>query len=135
VPLRWFIFMDMGERELSLRAGRRLLRYRTGIAKARRRAQRAHAILRRSLGDAPITAAVEEASRWLDEFHSRSVVELDYGGLVSLRSDEELSEDDSPHLVAVGLAAVARGKADEATEAYERLVDRWRSVQLLERCN
>ena len=28
-----------------------------------------------------------------------------------------------------------RGDADAATEAYETLVDRWRAVQLLERCN
>jgi hypothetical protein len=135
VPLRWFVFVDLTERELTLRRGRRVLRYRTEIAKARRRAHRAHSVLRRSLGDAPITAAVEETARWLEEFHSRSVVELDYGGLVNMMSDEMLSSDDSPGLVAAGLAAVGRGEADAATEAYERLVDRWRSIQLLERCN
>ena len=135
VPLRWFVFVELRERELSLHDGRRTLRYRTGIAKARRRVQRAHAILRRGLGDAPITVAVEETARWLDEFHARSVVELDYGGLVALRSDEQLADDDSPRLVAEGLAAVAQGKADEATEAYEKLVERWRVIQLLERCN
>ncbi len=135
VPLRWFVFVDLEERELSLRPGRRVLRYRTEISKARRRAHRAHAVLRRAIGDAPITEAVEETARWLEEFHSRSVVELDYGGLVSLLSDDALREDDSPGLVAAGLAGVARGDADAATEAYETLVDRWRAVQLLERCN
>jgi hypothetical protein len=135
VPLRWFVFVDLAERELSLRAGRRVLRYRTEIAKARRRAHRAYSVLRRSLGDAPITTAVEETARWLEEFHPRSVVELDYGGLVSLLSDEALSADDSPGLVSAGLSAVGRGDADSATKAYERLVERWRAVQLLERCN
>ena len=135
VPLRWFVFVDLSERELTLRPERRVLRYRTEIAKARRRADRAHSVLRRSLGDAPITAAVEETARWLEEFHPRSVVELDYGGLVNLLSDDALTEDDSPGLVAAGLAAVGRGEADAATSAYERLVDRWRAVQLLERCN
>lgn len=135
VPLRWFVFIDLSERELVMRPERRVLRYRTEIAKARRRAHRAHSVLRRSLGDAPITAAVEETARWLEEFHPRSVVELDYGGLVNLLSDEALAADDSPGLVAAGLAAVGRGEADAATSAYERLVDRWRAVQLLERCN
>ncbi|MGI5245955.1 hypothetical protein [Dactylosporangium sp. CA-139066] len=135
VPLRWFVFVDLEERELSLRPGRRVLRYRTEISKARRRAHRAYAVLRRAIGDAPITVAVEETARWLEEFHSRSIVELDYGGLVHLMSDDALATDDSPGLVSAGLSNVARGDADAATEVYEKLVDRWRAVQLLERCN
>jgi len=135
VPLRWFGFVDLTERELSLRPGRRVLRYRTEIAKARRRANKASAVLRRGIGDAPITSAVEETARWLEQFHPRSVVELDYGGLVSLLSDDALREDDSPGLVAAGLGAVARGDGEAATEAYEKLVDRWRAVRLLERYN
>ena len=47
-------------------------------------------VLRKSLGDAPITEAVEEGTRWLEEFHPRSVVELDYGGLVDLLSGRRL---------------------------------------------
>ena len=61
-----------------------MLRYRTEISKARRRAHRALSVLRRSVGDVPITEAVEESARWLEEFHPRSVVELDYGGLAAL---------------------------------------------------
>jgi hypothetical protein len=135
VPLRWFVFVDLDERELSLRPERRVLRYRTEISKARRRAHRGVSVLRKSVGDVPITEAVEEGARWLEEFHPRSVVELDYGGLVDLLPDETLREDDSPGLVAAGLAGLARGDADAATEAYEKLVSRWRAVQLLERCN
>jgi hypothetical protein len=135
VPLRWFVFVDLDERELSVRSGRRVLRYRTEISKARRRAHRGVSVLRKSVGDVPITEAVEEGARWLEEFHPRSIVELDYGGLVDLLSDEALQEDDSPGLVAAGLAGLARGDAEAATEAYEKLVARWRAVQLLERCN
>jgi hypothetical protein len=135
VPLRWFTVFDPRERDLVLRPGRRALRYRTEIIKARRRANEACAVLRRGLGDAPITAAIEETAAWLEEFHPGSVVELDYGGLVDLLPDEVLQGDDSPALVAAGLAGVARGEAEAATSAYERLVDRWRSVQLLERSN
>jgi len=135
VPLRWFVFVDLDERELSLQPERRMLRYRTDISKARRRAHRGVSVLRKSVGDVPITAAAEEGARWLEEFHPRSVVELDYGGLVDLLPDETLREDDSPGLVAAGLAGLARGDTDAATEAYEKLVSRWRAIQLLERCN
>lgn len=135
VPLRWFVFVDLSERELILDSGRRVLRYRTEISKARRRAHRAYSVLRRSLGDAPITSAVEESTRWLEDFHPRSVVELDYGGLVNLLADDVLAQDDSPGLVAAGLGAVGRGDAPAATAVYERLAERWRRVQLLERCN
>jgi hypothetical protein len=135
VPLRWFVFIEMGERELITSPGRRALRYRTEISKARRRASRGLSVLRKSMGDAPVTEAVEEGARWLEEFHPRSVVELDYGGLVDLLSDEVLAADDSPVLAATGLAALANGDAEGATESYEKLVSRWRAVQLLERCN
>jgi hypothetical protein len=135
VPLRWFVFVDLEEREIDLTEGRRTLRYRTEISMARRRAHRGVSVLRKSLGDAPITEAVEEGTRWLEEFHPRSIVELDYGGLVNLLPDDVLEEDDSPGLVAAGLSALSRGDAETASEAYEKLVARWRSVQLLERCN
>jgi hypothetical protein len=135
VPLRWFVFVDLEERELILRRETRALRYRTEISKARRRASRGLSVLRKSVGDVPVTEAVEEGARWLEEFHPRSVVELDYGGLVDLLPDETLEADDSPKLVAAGLAALSRGDGESATEAYENLVTRWRAVQLLERCN
>jgi len=135
VPIRWFVFVDLDERELTLDPGARSLRYRTEMANARRRAHLALKVLRRSVGEAPVTLAVEEGARWLEEFHPHSVVELDYGGLVHLLSDEDLKLDNSSGLVADGLAALARGESDEATSAYERLVERWRAIQVLERCN
>lgn len=136
IPLRWFVFVDESERELTTEPGQRRLRYHTPMSKARRRAHRSLAILRKAVGeDAPITEAVEEGARWLEEFHPGSMVELDYGGLVDLLPDAELAGDDSPSLVAAGLASLAKGDADAATEAYEKLVARWRAIQLLERAN
>lgn len=135
VPLRWFVLVDAEDRELVLDPPRRVLRYRTEISKARRRAHRALSVLRRAVGDVPISEAVEESARWLEEFHPRSIVELDYGGLASVLPDDVLTDDDSPALVAAGLAALAKGDADSATAAYEHLVERWRAIQLLERRN
>jgi hypothetical protein len=135
VPLRWFVLVDVEERELVLEPKRRVLRYRTEISKARRRAHRALSVLRRAVGDVPISDAVEESARWLEEFHPRSIVELDYGGLATILPDEILTADDSPALVAQGLSALSKGDAESATAAYEQLVERWRAIQLLERCN
>ncbi|SCL38146.1 hypothetical protein GA0074692_4913 [Micromonospora pallida] len=135
VPLRWFVLVDPPERELVVEPGQRMLRYRTEISKARRRSSRALSVLRKSVGEAPITQAVEEVARWLEEFHPRSMVELDYGGLVDRLSEETLRGDDSPALVGAGLAGLARGEAEEASAAYDKLVARWRAIQLLERCN
>ena len=135
VPLRWFVLVDADDRELVLEPKRRVLRYRTEISKARRRAHRALSVLRRAVGEVPISEAVEESARWLEEFHPRSIVELDYGGLSTVLPDQALADDDSPALVAAGLAALAKGDADSATTAYEQLVERWRAIQLLERCN
>jgi hypothetical protein len=135
VPLRWFLFVDPAEREVSTAPGHRTLRYRTEIGQARRRAHQGLAVLRKTMGDVAITESVAEGTRWLEEFHPGSIVELDYGGLVHLFTDEGLLADDSPQLVADGLAALSRGDGDAATEKYERLVDRWREIQLMERCN
>ena len=117
MPLRWFVFVDLdGAGAGRCEPGRRVLRYRTEISKARRRAHRALSVLRKSVGDAPITEAVEESARWLEEFHPRSVVELDYGGLVELLSDDDLRRRTTrPALVAAGLAALSTGDAEAAT--------------------
>ncbi|GAA2701582.1 hypothetical protein ACFY2R_00270 [Micromonospora olivasterospora] len=135
VPLRWFVLFEPAERHFVTEPGRRALRYRTEISRARRRSSRALSVLRKTVGEAPITEAVEEAARWLEEFHPRSVVELDYGGLVQLLSDETLEADDSPALVARGLAGLSNGETEAASAAYDKLVARWRAVQLLERWN
>ncbi len=136
IPARWFAFVEYDERQVTLAADDRHLRYRTSMAKARRRAHRTLAVLRRTIGEtAPITAAAESDVRWLEEFHPRSVVELDYGGLAYLLGDRELLDDDSPQIVADTVAALARDDAQKAGELYSHLIERWRKVQLRERRN
>ena len=135
IPLRWFMVVDLSERELILDGGRRILRYRTEISKARRRAHRAHATLRKALGNVAVTAAADENARWLEEFHPRSIVELDYGGLVTILSDDALRSDDSPGVLAASLSALSRGETNAASDMYEQIVTRWHMIQLLERSN
>jgi hypothetical protein len=135
VPLRWFVLVAPSEKELTLEPTVRVLRYRTEIGKARQRAHKGLRVLRRTLGDAPITESLRETARWLESFHPGSVLELDYGGLTALLPEDTLRADDSVELVAKGLSSLEQEDGQAATEAYEQLVQRWRAIQLLERSN
>jgi hypothetical protein len=143
VPLRWFVAVDPSERELSLgdgagrtasRAGRRLV-YRTPMSRARRRAARALDVLRRTVDEGPVTEGVEELARWLEEFHPRSVVELDYGGVAALLDDDDLQADESARDVAGALAALAEGDPARAASAYARVTARSKALQAVESAN
>lgn len=137
VPLRWFVLVDSTEREVRLGgegAGRSLV-YRTPMSRARRRVARALAVLRRTLEDGVVTLGIEELGRWLEDFHPRSLVELDYGGLVHLLDDAELSQDESARDVALALAALAEGDSDRAGAAYGRVLARMKALQAVESAN
>ena len=144
VPLTWFVLVDAEERQVSpgapgpgagappgRRTGRRLA-YRTPMSRARRRVARALAVLRRTVDDAAATAGVEQLGRWLEEFHPRSLVELDYGALVHLLDDDALQEDQSAADVAAALAALGEGKGEQAAEAYGRVTSRMKALQAVE---
>jgi hypothetical protein len=143
VPLRWFILVEADEREVALgtaaagttRVSGRSLVYRTAMSRARRRTARALAVLRRTLDDGLVTAGVEDLGRWLEEFHPRSLVELDYGGLVHLLDDAELRQDESARDVAEALTALAEGDAGRATAAYGRVTARMKALQGVESAN
>jgi hypothetical protein len=147
VPVRWFLLFDREERRLQLgprgidfdrelaAATSRSLVYRTAMAKARRRVARSLQVLRRALPDGPAVTSVEALGRWLEEFHPRSLVELDYGGLVDLCGDAELRSDDSVAEIAEAIAALGGGDTKAATAAYERVTDRWRAARSVEAAN
>lgn len=147
VPLRWFVLVDAEERQVRLGAsgggggtsvdrlaGRGLV-YRTAMSRARRRTARALAVLRRTVEDGEVAAGLEDLGRWLEEFHPRSLVELDYGGLVHLLDDTALAEDESARDVATALSALGEGDAATATEAYARVTGRMKALQAVESAN
>jgi len=121
VPLRWFVFVDLEERDIELADGRRTLRYRTEISKARRRAHRA------------VLGAAQVARRRPDHrggrgghalaggvpppVHRRARLRLAWSNLLP---EDVLEEDDSPGLVAAGLSALSRGGRRAASETYEK---------------
>ncbi|MEY9967656.1 hypothetical protein ABIA33_005729 [Streptacidiphilus sp. MAP12-16] len=151
VPVRWFLLFGAEEREFapgqleqgvapeqSGGAKRRtapVLRYRTPMAQARRRVARGYRVLRESLDEGPLVAGVEEVGRWLEEFHPRSMVELDYGGLVHAIPQEGLADDHSVQEVAEGIAALRDGDGVRAGRSYRAVTERWHRVQELQYAN
>ncbi len=143
VPARWFVLVEAQERVARrgepggagvgapARTGRSLV-YRTAMSRARRRVARALAVLRRSLDDEVAVAGLEQLGRWLEEFHPRSLVELDYGALVHLLDDDALEEDESAGDVAAAIAALAQGEHGEASAAYARVTARRAVLQSVE---
>ncbi|MFB6838795.1 hypothetical protein [Streptomyces sp. NPDC056361] len=142
VPLRWFALF--GDEDRSYEPGvpgsaeegwAPVLRYRTTMAQARRRLARALRALRDSVDDGPMTEGLIDVGRWLEEFHPRALVELDFGGLVHVVTSEWLAEDRSAAQLAEGLAALRAGDGEAASEAYGRLAERWRAVRDLRFAN
>jgi len=113
----------------------RSLVYRTPMSRARRRAARALAVLRRNVDDGSVTEGVEDLGRWLEEFHPRSLVELDYGGLVHLLDDAELAQDESARDLALALASLSEGDGVRAAAAYARVTARMKALQAIESAN
>jgi hypothetical protein len=112
-----------------------VLRYRTPMAQARRRVARGYRVLREALDDGPMVTGVEEVGRWLEEFHPRSLVELDYGGLVHAIPEEGLAGDSSAQDVAEGIAALREGDGAGAGRSYRAMAERWQRVQELQYAN
>ncbi|MYS12110.1 hypothetical protein GTW71_38100 [Streptomyces sp. SID6041] len=156
VPLRWFALFgdedreyEPGERSSGAGAdgagadragtdgvGRApLLRYRTTMAQARRRLARALRALRESIDEGPMTEGLVEVGRWLEEFHPRSLVELDFGGLVHAVPEEWLAADRSAEQMAEGITALRAGDGERASAVYGRLAERWRAVRDLRFAN
>ncbi|MDG9719937.1 hypothetical protein [Streptomyces sp. DH24] len=140
VPINWFVLVADDEREYDKGSGASggsapVLRYRTPMVEARRRVARGLRALKDAIDEGPLIDGLVDVGRWLEEFHPRSFVELDYGGLVHALPAGELEDDHSAADVAEGMEALRRGDGEAAGEAYGRLVERWRSVRDLRSAN
>ncbi|MCK8676466.1 hypothetical protein [Streptomyces lichenis] len=142
VPVRWFALFSDKEREYvpggqdeGGEGGGPRLRYRTPMVEARRRVARTLKALRDAEDEGPLIDGLVDVGRWLEEFHPRSLVELDYGGLVHALTPEQLAEDRSAADVAQGIVALRAGDTEAAGAVYERLAERWRAVRNLQHAN
>jgi len=131
VPLHWFVLVGDEERRFEKGSGEipPMLRYQTPMVQARRRVARALRALKDGIDEGPLIDGLVDVGRWLEEFHPRSLVELDYGGLVHTLPAGELEDDHSAADVAEGIEALRQGDGAAAGAAYARLVERWRSVR------
>ncbi|MBP2475841.1 hypothetical protein JOF53_004713 [Crossiella equi] len=128
VPLPWFAMVDPEARHLVLAAPDdpdRMCCWRVGMAQARARVSQAFTVVYNALGEESPAKILRDTGRWLSHFHPRSVVELDYGGLVQLMDDDTLLTDTSAQDVQAVIAALEAGDAEEVAERYGELREFW----------
>jgi hypothetical protein len=138
VPVRWFALVDDQERHLVEREdGRFRLYYWTPLADAKRRAERALAVLRRS-ELSPVASLVLDLAEWLAAFHPKSVLELDYGDVSDLFTWDELDNDHSGREIQESIEAIGdpeAGGIGRAGELYQGVVARWADAMNRESLN
>ena len=160
MPLPWFAMFSPAERWLALgphdetsstqpatASAVRTLIYATAMTQARRRLARSLAAVRKGLrgplgtdedirkGSLGVTAELEDVGLWLEDFHPQSVVELDYGGLVNLLSDEALRTDQSVAEIRAAVSGLARDEPELAIAMYRRASGRWHTLRTAENAN
>jgi len=138
VPLPWFSLVDPEARHLVLATQddpQRQVCWRVAMSDARARVTKAHELAARAMGEQGPTKVLEDTGRWLEHFAEESAVELDYGGLVQLMTDEQLQEDTSAADVNAIVAALEREDVEEIAARFERLRDFWGQLAVRERFN
>lgn len=116
----------------ALRSAARSIRYLASMSDARRALARTLAAVRRTPTGLLPSADLEDLGRWLEEFHARSIVELDYAGLAELLGGDG---DDSVAAVMAGVAALRPESFDDAVAGLVAVRDRWTAVRALERAS
>jgi hypothetical protein len=136
VPVRWFILVGEEERRLTETVpGEFRLFYWTPIGKAKKRAERALQVLRRS-ELAPVAQLVRELALWLSAFHPQSMLELDYAGVSSLFSWDELDNDHGGQEIQEAVEALSQpGGMGRAAELYQVVANRWADAMSRESMN
>ncbi len=125
VPVRWFVpFVTIGKEVVGGPDSVRI-RYRCDQRTAMANLDWAVEVLSGVEGLEHVAAEVRELRRWLGEFPTTSLAELDYGSVASMFPEEELVMDDSVDQIRGALAALDRGNVSSAIRRYQRVVARW----------
>lgn len=135
VPLRWFAAFDDSERILTEDANGLRIRYEAPLATARTRIERGLDILNESWVDDVVIAALREVAEWLEDFSQDGLLELDYGSVARMFSDDELLEDRTAAEVWNCLEALEGGDIVRAGEVFAALNESWAGLRANEMAN
>jgi hypothetical protein len=135
VPLRWFAAFDETERILTEDKHGLRIRYEATLGHALIRLERAIGVLEGSWIDDGVVAAVKELAEWIGGFSEEGLLELDYGSVAGIFSDEDLLEDHSAAEVGACLDALETGDVIHAGRVFAELTERWTEIRAKEVVN
>lgn len=125
VPIRWFVPFLSASKEIVGGVRSLGVRYRTDQRVAMANLDWAVEVLSGVDALEHMGEEVRELRRWLGEFPTTAMVELDYGDVAAMFSESELVADDSVDQIRGALQAVERGNLPSAIRRYHRVVMRW----------
>lgn len=129
VPLRWFVAFDAAERELVSTEAGVSIRYRNSRRDASRRLERAIRVLAEAGFDEAVIEPVQSLSEWMVDFPGGAVVELDYGSVAGLFTENDLLMDESATHISASLDALEVDDLELAGEFYAMAAGRWAAMQ------
>jgi hypothetical protein len=135
VPLHWFALVEPEERTVVLATQNdpdREVSWRMALPVAVRRAEAIAETVLTAFGPGAVHQ-LRALLAWLGNFDKGSVVELDYGGLVQLLSDEAILADTSAADTQALVSAMQEGDTEATQEAFGRIRDFWGSIALKQR--
>lgn len=125
VPIRWFVPVLSATKEIVGETASLRVRYRCDQRVAMANLDWAVEVLSGVEPMEHVVNEVRELRRWLGEFPTTAMVELDYGTVADMFSESELVMDDSADQIRIALVALERGQVATALRRYRRIVTRW----------
>ena len=139
IPPRWFALFEPDERIIIRNEGEIKCIFTTDLAKAIQRCIKALNIIVNAFGNGYLAGELHEQISWLKNFDTRSLLELDYGGLafyldasLSTNGSGGLSSDTSVEDIISALASLSKGDGEWAGKLYERFMSRWQPIKGME---
>lgn len=139
IPPRWFSLFIPEERVRGRDSQGAFTVMRTPLSKAKARCLVTHSAVHSAFGPGQVEEELQNLGNWLENFHSGSFIELDYGGLAEYlekslvdSGEDGLEADTSIEDVLSSISGLASGDGVVAGRGYERLVTRWRMVASFE---
>lgn len=131
VPLRWFLPFVAGQRDVYDSEEGLSVRFRTSCILAIPPVTRAINVLESAGFEEDVVDQVRDLERWLREFPSDAMLELDYASVAGLFTDGDLVMDDSVEKVAASIDALERLDYEAAGRLYAEVAGHWAQAQAL----